>query len=65
MRYYEAFSKREHVSTPIKNEMELLDKCINKIHIKGEEMYLIMLDFSLGKMTYEELAARLGEIQNI
>lgn len=62
VRYYEAFSKRKNVLKPIKNEMELLDACINKPYTKGEKMYLEMTDFALGKMTYEEFMARLAAI---
>lgn len=56
IRYYESFSKRKNVLHPMEDEMELLDTCINKPYTKGEKMYLEMMDFALGKMTYEEFA---------
>ena len=58
VRYYEAFSKRENVLNPIENEMELLNICMNKLYTEGEKMYLEMLDFGLGKMSYEEFMAK-------
>ncbi len=60
IRYYEAFSKRNNVFTPVKNEIELLDICINRPHTKGEKMYLEMMEFALGKMTYEKFVEKLG-----
>lgn len=62
IRYYEAFSKQKNVLKPIKNEIELLNICINKPYTKGEKMYLEMMDFALGKMTYEEFKTKLAEI---
>ena len=41
IRYYEAFSKKKHVLSPLENEIELLDACINhKPYTKGEKLYL-------------------------
>ncbi|MSA01003.1 sialate O-acetylesterase [Lactonifactor sp. BIOML-A3] len=54
IRYYEAFSKKKHIITPLENETEILDACINRPHTKGEELYLQMLNFSFDKITYEE-----------
>lgn len=62
VRYHQAFSKRENVLSPIENEMELLDSCINRHYTKSEKMYLEIMDFSLGKMTYEEFTTKLGSI---
>ncbi len=55
IRYYEAFSKRNNVLSPVKNEIGLLDICINRPHTKGEKVYLEMMKFALGKMTYRGL----------
>lgn len=54
IRYYEAFSEKKHIITPLENETEILDACINRPHTKGEELYLQMLNFSFDKITYEE-----------
>lgn len=64
VRYYEAFSKRENILKPIKNETELLEKCINRPYTKNERMYLAMTDFAMGKMTYEEFCKQIGDIQS-
>lgn len=62
VRYYEAFVKREHVLKPIKNEMELLERCISGPHTKREKMYLAMAEFAAGKMTDEEFGERMRVI---
>lgn len=55
IRYYEAFSKKKNVLSPLENEMELLDKCIlNKPYTKEEKLYLEMMKFSTGKISYDE-----------
>ena len=58
VRYYKAFLKRENVLNPIENEMELLNICMNKPYTEGEKMYLEMLDFGLGKISYEEFLTK-------
>lgn len=62
VRYYEAFVKREHVLKPIENEMELLERCISRLHTKREKMYLAMAEFAAGKMTDEEFGERMRVI---
>ena len=62
VRYYEAFSKRKNVLSPLENEMELLDRCINVPYTKGEKMHLAMMGFISGKMTYEELCRKFENI---
>lgn len=60
IRYYEAFCSRTHVLHPVEDEMERLDDCINnRPCTKNEKMYLEMLNFSSGKITYEELMLKL------
>lgn len=59
IRYYESFSKRKNVLCPIENEMDLLSDCINRPNTNGEKMYLEMMNFALGRMTYEEFAVQL------
>ncbi len=63
IRYYEAFTQRKNVLNPIENELELLDTCINKPHTKNEKMHLEMLNFALGKVTYETFIEKSGKIQ--
>ena len=63
IRYYEASSKRKTVLNSLEHEMELLYRCINRPCIKGEKMYVEMMEFALDKMTYEEFVGRLGGVQ--
>ena len=59
VRYYYAFAKKESVFSPLENEEELLDKCINNKELtKNEKSYLNMMDFALGKSDYEEFMKR-------
>lgn len=59
VRYYYAFAKKESVFSPLENEEELLDKCINNKELtKNEKSYLNMMDFALGKIDYEEFMKR-------
>lgn len=59
IRYYEAFAKKESVFSPLENEEELLDKCINNKELtQNEKSYLNMMDFALGKIDYEEFMKR-------
>lgn len=51
---------RTWVLSPVKNEIELLDICINRPHTKCEKMYLEMMEFALGKMTYEKFVEKSG-----
>jgi Domain of unknown function (DUF303). len=62
VRYYEAFSKRNNVLSPMENEMELLGLCINRPHTKGEKMYLETMEFALGKITYEMFLEKVGTL---
>jgi hypothetical protein len=60
IRYYAAFSKRNNVLNPMENEMELLDICIHRPLTKDEKMYLEMLKFASGKITYETFVEKSG-----
>lgn len=64
IRYYEAFTKKKNVLSPVENEVELLDVCINRRpYTKGEKMYLEMMEFALGKMTYEKFVEKLESLK--
>lgn len=60
VRYYEAFSQLKHVLSPLENELCLLDDCLHKPYTDNEELFLSILDFSLGKITYEQFDAKLA-----
>lgn len=62
VRYYEAFSSRRNVRKPMENELELLDKCINRTYTKDEKIHLAMMDFALNRITYEQLMAKMEQL---
>lgn len=62
IRYLEAFSKRQHILSPIDNENELVDICCNKSHTKAEKMYIEIMRLALGEMTYDEFVTKVTDI---
>ncbi|RFB15185.1 sialate O-acetylesterase [Bacillus sp. HNG] len=62
LRYYEAFSNKQHVLNPLKNENELLDLIPSRNHSKSEMIYMKILDLSLGNISYEEFESQLLQI---
>lgn len=64
LRYYEAFSKKEHVMKPLINENELIDQIHNRTYTKSEMIYMKIMDLSQGKISYEEFQLQLGQINN-
>lgn len=62
IRYFEAFSKRQHILSSMDNENELVDICCNRPYTKTEKMYMEIMRLSLGEMTYDEFAAKLTDI---
>lgn len=64
LRYFEAFSNKQHVLKPLVNESELLDLIHSRIHTKTEKIYIKSMDFALGQMSYEEFLSQVGEINN-
>lgn len=64
LRYFEAFSKKQHVLNPLNNEKEQLDLLYSRAHTKNERMYMESMDFALGKMSYDEFIAKVTAINN-
>lgn len=62
LRYYEAFSKKQHILNPLPNENELLNLIHTRKHSKSEKMYMKIIDLSLGKMSYEEFESQLIQL---
>ncbi|BBN99851.1 sialate O-acetylesterase [Sporolactobacillus terrae] len=62
LRYFEAFSNKQHVLKPLSNENELLNLIHTRKHSKSEKMYMAILDLSLGNISYEEFESQLVEI---
>ena len=54
LRYFEAFSKKQHVLEPLTDEDKLLESSYSREHTKNEKMYMKSMDFALGKISYDE-----------
>jgi hypothetical protein len=46
------------------NENELISLHHARIHTKAEKMYLLSMDFALGKISYDEFGAQFIQISN-
>ncbi|WHY16880.1 sialate O-acetylesterase [Paenibacillus sp. G2S3] len=64
LRYFEAFNNKQHVLEPLMNENELLSLHNARELTKAEKMYLLSMDFALGKISFEEFQAQFMQINN-
>ncbi len=64
LRYFEAFSKKQHVLKPLSNENELINVNHDRIHTKAEKIYMKNMDLALGKISYDEFESQLTQINN-
>ena len=64
LRYFEAFSNKQHVLKPLINENELIKLNDGRAHTKAEKMYIISMDFALGKISYDEFQSQFIQINN-
>ncbi|MDD7795540.1 sialate O-acetylesterase [Clostridium sp. 'White wine YQ'] len=64
LRYFEAFSKRQHVRKPLINENELLNINDSRTHTKTEKIYIESMNFALGKTSYDEFMSQVMQINN-
>ncbi|MBY3620951.1 sialate O-acetylesterase [Acinetobacter sp. CUI P1] len=64
LRYFEAFNNKQHVLEPLMNENVLLSLHNAREHTKAEKMYLLSMDFALGKISFEEFQAQFMQINN-
>ncbi|MPM94542.1 hypothetical protein SDC9_141688 [bioreactor metagenome] len=64
LRYFEAFSSKQHVLKPLINEDELLNLSYATTHTKGEKIYIKSMDFALGKISYDEFVSQVMQINN-
>jgi len=62
LRYFEAFSKKQHVLKPLMNENELIDLIHTRKHSKSEKIYMKIMDLSLGNISYDEFESQLKQI---
>lgn len=63
LRYFEAFSKKQHVLEPLADEDKLLESSYSREHTKNEKMYMKSMDFALGKMSYDEFMSEVMKIK--
>ena len=64
LRYFEAFSKKQHVLEPLTDEDKLLESSYSREHTKNEKMYMNSMDFALGKISYDEFMSEVMKINN-
>lgn len=64
LRYFEAFSNKQHVLKPLINENELINLNHARIHTKAEKIYIKTMDFALGKISYDEFESQFIQINN-
>jgi Carbohydrate esterase, sialic acid-specific acetylesterase len=59
-RYFEAFSKKCHISGPLVDENQSLN--INHTYSKNEQIYIHSMNLALGKITYAEFEAQMAKV---
>lgn len=64
LRYFEAFSNKQHVLKPLINENELINLNQARTHTKAEEIYIKSMDLALGKISYNEFESQVIQINN-
>lgn len=64
LRYFEAFSNKQHLLKPLINENELINLNQARTHTKAEMMYIKSMDLALGKISYNQFEAQLTQINN-
>ncbi len=63
MRYYQAFSKCDHVIHPLSAETQADTLLYKQEHTKNEQMYMLVAQFSKNEITYEKFIEGMGELQ--
>ncbi|MBL4931594.1 sialate O-acetylesterase [Clostridium paridis] len=64
LRYFDAFSKRQHVLKPLIDENELININDSRTHTKTEKIYIESMNFALGKTSYDEFMSQVMQINN-
>lgn len=62
LRYFEAFSKKQHVLEPLNNENELINLIHTRENTKSEKIYRKTLELAVGKISYDEFESQLIQI---
>ena len=64
LRYFEAFSNKQHVLKPLINENELINLINARTHTKAEKIYIKSMEFALGKISFDEFQSQFMQISN-
>ncbi|WP_400245350.1 sialate O-acetylesterase [Niallia sp. JL1B1071] len=62
LRYFEAFSKKQHVLEPLNNEKDLINLIHDRANTKSEKIYRKTLELAVGKISYDEFESQLIQI---
>ncbi len=65
LRYFEAFSNKQHVLKALINENELLNLNHARTHTSAEKIYIKTMDFALGKISYDEFVSEVMQINSV
>ncbi|MBN8191877.1 sialate O-acetylesterase [Bacillus sp. NTK074B] len=61
-RYFEAYSKKCHITGPLPDENQSLK--VNQSYSKTEQMYIHSMNLALGKITYAEFEAQMAKVMH-
>lgn len=64
LRYYQAFTKKQHIPEPLPNEDQQLNQITQKPLTTSEQTYNTMTEFVLGKIPYHEFESQLTKINS-
>jgi len=64
LRYFEAFSNKQHVLMPLINENELINFNQARTYTKAEKIYIKSMDLALGKISYDEFESQFMQIND-
>jgi Carbohydrate esterase, sialic acid-specific acetylesterase len=62
LRYYEAFSKQQHVLDSLDMEQEWIDKTAKRELSKNERIFVQSTKFALGQLSFEEFSINISKI---
>lgn len=62
LRYFVAFSNRQHILNPLNNENEWIKLHDERPHTQTEKIYMASLELALGKISYSQFETHLKQI---
>lgn len=65
LRYFEAFSKKNHVIERLDNENKFIESNHSRKYTKMEKIYMNSMNLGLGKISYDEFESQLIKLNNI